>query len=185
MARDVSGVKDPASAWLMRFAGLIPVGARVLELAAGNGRNTRFMTLMGWKVTAVDVNVPPAFFPHAVEFRELDLEGADWPLAGEAFDAVIGINYLYRPHWEALWDNLAAGGVFLYETFTRGQLARFGKPRNPDHWLKEGELLTLCLGRGRIIAYEEGRTDADASFARIAVRKAGAGPDEDRLFTSR
>lgn len=185
MARDVSGLKDPASAWLMRFAGLIPVGARVLELAAGNGRNTRFMTLMGWKVTAVDVNVPPAIFPAAAEFRKVDLEGGDWPLAGEAFDAVIGINYLYRPHWEALWDNLAPGGVFLYETFTRGQLARFGKPRNPDHWLKEGELLTLCLGRGRIIAYEEGRTDADASFARIAVRKAGAGLDEDRLFTPR
>lgn len=102
----------------MRFAGLIPVGARVLELAAGNGRNTRFMTLMGWKVTAVDVNVPPAIFPAAAEFRKVDLEGVDWPLAGETFDAVIGINYLYRPHWEALWDNLAPGGVFLYETFT-------------------------------------------------------------------
>ena len=94
MARDISGLKDPASTWLMRFAGLIPVGARVLELAAGNGRNTRFMTLMGWKVTAVDVNVPPAIFPAAAEFRKVDLEGADWPLAGEAFDAVIGINYL-------------------------------------------------------------------------------------------
>ena len=185
MARDISGLKDPASAWLMRFAGLIPTGARVLELAAGNGRNTRFMTLMWWNVTAVDVNRPPAIFPAGAHFRQADLEGDEWPLAGETYDAVIGINYLYRPHWNELWANLAPGGVFLYETFTRGQLARFGKPRNPDHWLKEGELLTLCLGRGRIIAYEEGRTDADASFARIAVRKIGADSAEDRLFTPR
>ena len=185
MAKDVSSSCDPASAWLMRFAGLIEPAARVLELAAGNGRNTRFLRLMGFSVTAVDVNPPPAFFPDGVVFRAMDLEGDSWPLAGESYDAVIGINYLYRPRWEALWENLTPGGIFLYETFTQGQLARFGKPRHPDHWLKEGELLHLCLGRGRIIAYEEGRTDAMSSFARIVVRKSGGGVIEDRLFAAR
>ena len=185
MAKDVSGPHEPASAWVMRFAGLMAPGAKVLEIASGNGRNTRFLSLMGLDVWAVDVNLPPAFFPETVHFRQMDLEGASWPLAGEAYDAVVGINYLYRPRWDDLWANLAPGGVFLYETFTRGALVRFGKPRNPDHWLKEGELLELCRGRGRVIAYEEGRTDANYSFARIVLRKAGGDVAEDRLFTPR
>ena len=51
--------------------------------------------------------------------------------------------------------------------------------------LKKRELLELCRGRGRVIAYEEGRTDANYSFARIALRKAGGDVAEDRLFTPR
>ena len=127
----------------------------------------------------------PRFFRTRLSFASLIWRGPTGRLRAKRSTPSSESTTFIAPRWEALWDNLAAGGVFLYETFTRGQLARFGKPRNPDHWLKEGELLTLCLGRGRIIAYEEGRTDADASFARIAVRKAGAGPDEDRLFTPR
>lgn len=156
-----------------------------MEIAAGNGRNTRFLVLMGLKVTAVDCETPPEYFPRNAHFEAMDLEGPVWPLAGRTFDAVVGINYLYRPGWDALWENLAPGGLFLYETFTASQALRWGRPSNPAHWLKPGELLALSAGRGRLIAYEEGRTDADASFARIAVRKHGGGPTEDWLCVPR
>ena len=45
MPVDISVASDPASAWLMRFAGLIKPEGRVLEIACGNGRNTRFLKL--------------------------------------------------------------------------------------------------------------------------------------------
>lgn len=43
MPVDISVASAPASAWLMRFAGLIKPEGRVLEIACGNGRNTRFL----------------------------------------------------------------------------------------------------------------------------------------------
>ena len=49
MPVDISVASDPASAWLMRFAGLIKPEGRVLEIACGNGRNTRFLKLCGFR----------------------------------------------------------------------------------------------------------------------------------------
>lgn len=185
MPVDISVASDPASAWLMRFAGLIKPEGRVLEIACGNGRNTRFLKLCGFHVTAVDVNVPAAHFPAGVDFRQLDLEQEDWPLTGLAFDAVVGINYLWRVHWASLWNNLSEGGLFIYETFTGHQFRRVGKPRSAEHLLGPNELLNLCRTRGEVVAYEEGFTDAAMSLARIVVRKGRGEMPESRLYCPR
>jgi 2-polyprenyl-3-methyl-5-hydroxy-6-metoxy-1,4-benzoquinol methylase len=42
------------SPWVERHAGLIPAGGRVLDLACGRGRHTRFLSARGWRVVAVD-----------------------------------------------------------------------------------------------------------------------------------
>ena len=43
-----------ASPWLLRWAHLIPPGGRVVDLAAGSGRHTRWLAAQGFAVTAVD-----------------------------------------------------------------------------------------------------------------------------------
>ena len=43
-----------ASPWLLRWAHLIPPGGRVLDLAAGGGRHSRWLAGHGFAVTAVD-----------------------------------------------------------------------------------------------------------------------------------
>jgi 2-polyprenyl-3-methyl-5-hydroxy-6-metoxy-1,4-benzoquinol methylase len=45
--------QDDPSAWVARFAGLIPAG-RVLDLACGGGRHARLMAALGHAVLAVD-----------------------------------------------------------------------------------------------------------------------------------
>ena len=54
-----------------------------------------------------------------------------------------------------LIDALAPGGVLIWETFALGN-ERYGRPRNPDFLLRDGELLEAVEGRLSVVAYEAG-----------------------------
>ena len=95
MAADLTTKADLPSAWLIRFSPYLKAGTRVLEIASGNGRNTRFLAGLGCKVTAVDINPAPEPV-EGVQYIRKDLEKEDWIFEPESFDAVIGINYLWR-----------------------------------------------------------------------------------------
>ena len=143
-----------ASSWIAAWAGLVPPGVPVLDVAAGNGRHTRFFTERGHPVTAIDREVSGLAAADNVEVIAADLEnGSPWPLAGRAFGAVVVTNYLHRPLFPHLFAALQPGGVLLYETFMMGN-ERFGKPSRPEFLLNDGELLELVRGRFSVIAYE-------------------------------
>ncbi len=156
------------SPWIGRFCHLVADGARVLDLAAGGGRHGRMLLERGAEVVFVDRDTA-ALADLAGHERarviEADLETAAHPfasggaLAGLRFDAVVVVNYLYRPLLGALIDALDPGGVLFYETFARGNEV-FSRPRNPDHLLKSGELLAAVAGRMQVVAYEHGVIDA-------------------------
>ena len=150
----------PASAWVKRFVPLIRRGGRVLDLAAGSGRHTRLLLESGFAVCAVDRDIS-ALSPLAganCEVRRIDLEtGAPWPL-GTGYDGIIVTNYLHRPLLPAIAQALAAGGVFIYETFARGN-EQFGRPHNPDFLLRPGELLD-SFAMLTVIAFEQGEVSA-------------------------
>ena len=154
MHRHRSRVPSP---WITRHAGLIAAGARVLDLACGGGRHTRYLRGRGLRVTAIDIDtsgLADLAGDPLVEIVETDLERPGTaPLAGRRFDAVVVTDYLFRPLLVPLVDCLEPGGILLYETFARGN-ERFGRPRNPDFLLRRGELLALAEGRLRVIAYE-------------------------------
>lgn len=168
MAADVSTKADPASAWLIRFSPHLRPGARVLEIACGNGRNTRLLAGLGCRVTAVDINEPAERIA-GVDYRIADLENAPWSFENDTFDAVVVVNYLWRPRFEMLTGCVAPGGLFLYETFTRRQTTLGFGPKNPAHFLEDRELLALTPQNWHILAYEDGRTDNDRYIQRIAA----------------
>ncbi len=162
------------SAWIERFAHLVPAGARVLDVAAGRGRQARFFAARGARVVAVDRDIEAlaasAQVP-GVETRAADLESQPWPFAGETFDAVVVVHYLHRPLFVPMLDALAADGVFLYETFADGNEA-YGRPTNPDFLLREGELVARVGERLVVVAFEQGRIalgDGAAVVQRIAA----------------
>ena len=68
---------------------------------------------------------------------------ADWPFAGERFDAIVVAHYLHRPALPQLIAAVADDGTLLYETFARGNEA-YGRPSNPDFLLEPGELLAIA-----------------------------------------
>jgi SAM-dependent methyltransferase len=166
------------SPWIVRFAPLVPHGARVLDLAAGHGRHARFFASRGASVLAVDRDAAALSSldgVDAVQARALDLESGGWPLAGERFDAIVVVNYLHRALFPHLRAALAPDGVLLYETFAMGNEA-YGRPANPDFLLCRDELLTVASlpPALTVVAFEQGFVSG-ASRQAVVQRLAAVG----------
>jgi len=163
------------SAWVTRFAHLVAADARVLDLACGNGRHARLFAARGCRVLAVDRDAQALALlagTPGIETRCADLEAGGWPLPGERFDAIVVTNYLHRPLFAPLLAALADDGVLIYETFAQGNEA-FGRPANPDHLLRGGELIDRVAGLA-IVAFEQGVVTDDARSA-VVQRIAAVG----------
>lgn len=169
---------DPPSAWIARFASLVPPGGHVLDLACGRGRHTRYFLDRGYRVVALDIDtrgIEDLDGHPRLERIEADLEdGRAFPLAGRPFAAVVVTNYLHRPLLPALVDAIAPEGLLLYETFARGN-ERFGRPSNPAFLLAPGELLDVVRGKLRVVAYEDLTVTEPrpAAIQRICARREG------------
>ena len=142
------------SAWIERFAALVPAGAPVLDVAAGGGRHSRLFASRGHPVVAIDRDTTALGGQPGIDVVIADLEGGNpWPLGNKQFGGVVVTNYPHRPILDAIIAAVGPGGVLLYETFASGN-ERFGKPSNPDFLLRPGELLEAVRGRLRVVAYE-------------------------------
>lgn len=153
--------EERPSAWVERFAPLIPEAGTVLDLACGRGRHTRYLRGLGFQLVAVDIDISglaDLSSNERVELIEADLESGPWPLEGRLFDGIVVSNYLHRPLLPRLAESLAPRGVLLYETFARGN-ERFGRPSNPAFLLEPGELLEAFGSRLQVVAYEYGLED--------------------------
>ncbi len=160
------------SQWLVRFEPLFKRGARVLDVAAGHGRHSRFLAALGHHVTALDRDAEALAQCGAAQTLCCDLEHDDAPLAGQHFDAVLVTNYLHRPLFRAIAAWLGADGVLIYETFALGQES-FGRPQNRDFLLAPGELLR-AFSQFQVVAYEHGidrRGDTRCVERLCAVRR--------------
>ena len=122
------------STWFFWQAHFIRPGARVLDLACGEGRHSLAAAALGAAVMGVDRDSEvlatarelAAAGSLAAEFREADLD-APWPHLGE-FDAVLLFNYLDRPRMPDVVACLAPGG----------SLPGRGRPRGPRHPCRRG-----------------------------------------------
>lgn len=162
----------PPSDWVVQHAPRIPAGGRVLDLACGRGRHARLLAGQGWPVLAVDRDesaIADLSGVAGVETRLLDLEGDQWPLAGESFAGIVVANYLWRPRMTDLLALLAPGGVLIYETFMLGNEV-YGKPSSPKFLLQPGELRT-CIAQAGLqeIAFAEGYIASPKPAMRQAI----------------
>ena len=159
------------SPWVERFASLIPKGGVVLDLACGSGRHTRYLSAMGYRLLAVDIDVSRVedlSTDENIEVIEADLEAGDWPLGERHFDGIVVTNYLHRPHLPRLVESLAPGGVLIYETFAKGN-EQLGGPSNPDFLLNPAELLDAFAPRLTIMAYEHAIEDEPTPAVRQRI----------------
>jgi SAM-dependent methyltransferase len=163
---------------VVRWSHLVPSGGRVLDVACGMGRHTRWFAERNHPVSCVDRSEDAIAFIASmtkgkpIESVLADIENGPWPFAGSFFDAVVVTNYLWRPLLPVLVRSVAPGGVLIYETFAAGN-ETVGKPSRPDFLLRPGELLSACSGL-QVIAYENGFLDPPPRFVQriAAVRPA-------------
>jgi len=151
----------------------------VLDLACGDGHNGIFLASKGFSVVLADrseealsqarLNAQAA--GATAQFRQVDFEqeGGN-PLEGLLFSAVLVFRYLHRPLIPCIRKSLKQGGILMYETFTAEQ-ARFGKPKNPDHLLKAGELLSWFHDWEVIYTFEGTMGVPPKAMARLVCRK--------------
>lgn len=151
-----------ASAWVRRFAGLVPAGD-ILDVACGTGRHTRLFLERGHRVIGIDrynAGVVDLLGREDFELIEANLEAdGAFPAGERRFAGVLVTNYLHRPLFPALIAAIQPGGYLIYETFARGN-ERFGRPNNPDFLLAPDELLDAVRGRLSVVAYEHGVVSA-------------------------
>jgi len=152
----------------------------ILDLACGDGHNGIFLASKGFSVVLADrseealsqarLNAQAAGV--SVQFLQVNLEqeGVN-PLEGLTFGAVLVFRYLHRPLIPCIMKSLKQGGILMYETFTTEQ-ARFGKPKNPDHLLKAGELLSWFHDWEVIYTFEGIIGVPPKAIARLVCRKA-------------
>lgn len=176
---------DRASAWVTRFAPLLPAG-EVMDLACGAGRHSRLLAQLGHPVLAVDRNEEALALAAGpgITALQLDLEtddpAASWPFAASRFAGIVVTNYLHRPLWGSLVASLATNGMLIYETFALGN-EQFGKPSNPAFLLAHGELLEVARQYGlQVVAYEDGYVaePKPAMVQRICMIKVENQPDK-------
>ena len=129
-------------------------GAHVLDVAAGYGRNTRWLAAQGYQVEAVDIDATACIALSKlanVEALCTDLEADPWPYGADVFDAVVVCRYLHRPLFPALLASIKPGGLLIYETFMRGQ-ELLGRPQNPDFLLEPNELQQVVTPGFEVLA---------------------------------
>lgn len=167
------------SPWIARFAPLIPAGGAVLDLACGAGRHARLLAGMGYSVEAVDRDgdaLATLAGIAGINTHQADLEGGPWPYYGSGFDGIVVSRYLWRPLFPQLFSCLNEGGILIYETFMVGQ-ELYGKPSDPAHLLRVGELLELVRNRFTVLAFEQGEFppkqegDKPQMMQRLCVRR--------------
>ncbi len=152
-----------------------------LDLACGAGRDSVYLALHGWQMTAVDHLTDALHRTQQLAQQQqvqvqtllLDLESSTHALLTtnlkhRQFDLICVARYLHRPLLPLLPTLLAPGGVLLYQTFMQGA-EQFGSPRNPNYLLRPQELaqtfaeLTLMLDE---IEYLEDGRPVSAFMAR-------------------
>lgn len=166
-----------ASPWVERFGPLVVDDRPVLDVACGGGRHTRWFRARGHRVIALDRDlsgVGDLAGDPGVELVQFDLEaGVPLEVSAESCAAVVVTNYLWRPLFDELVRVLAPGGWLIYETFAEGN-ERYGRPTNPDHLLRRGELLEVARQHElEVVAYEDVLVDEPrpAAMQRIAATR--------------
>ena len=147
------------STWFVWHAHRIRPGARVLDLACGEGRHSLAAAALGARVTAIARDAIKLATARgragvsglSIDWQEQDLEG-EWPELG-VFDAVLVFNYLDRANMPRILQLVAPGGLLFMETFLEAQREAGWGPTSSAHLLRPGELgrlvapLTVLHGR--------------------------------------
>ena len=167
------GAAGNPAAWVARFAPEVAPGGSVLDLACGGGRHGRLFLGQGHSVCFLDIDLGGvadlAGRPDA-ELVQADLEHAPWPFpSARCFDAIVVVNYLWRPLFPQLIAALAPTGLLLYETFMQGH-ERIGRPTNPDYLLARDELFERIKTSCDILAFEQGWQESPTPAMRQRIR---------------
>ena len=145
-------------------------GRRVLDLAAGTGRNAIFLESRGFSVDAVDISkialdVLKSRSKDTINIIEEDLDNFT---PTKDYDLIIKCNFLNRDLIEKTKKFLNRGGIYIVETYIEDKKNE-KKEYNPDYLLKKDELLKIFKDGFEVLEY---KTFWNESYELHKMRKA-------------
>ena len=154
-----AGAPGPPAPFLVEVVHVLRPG-RVIDVAAGTGRNAAFLAARGHRVIAIDVARAALARVQATDARiacvQMDLDAPG--IRPASVDTVVVVNFLDRRLFEEVARWLRPGGILVWDTFLIDQ-REIGHPRNPSFLLARGELVERLAGEFRILAAREGAVD--------------------------
>ena len=160
------------------------LSGRVLDVAAGAGRNALFLARRGLFVEALDISFTglrmarDAARAEALTLLAAQVDLESWPLPRQRYDAIINIRYLQRSLFGPLRRALKPAGILMFETFLIDQQT-LSEHRTAAYLLQRGEL-RVAFSDFEILVYEEGlyQTSSGPSYlARMIARAPAHRPD--------
>jgi tellurite methyltransferase len=155
---------------------LFPKGGDALDVAGGLGRHAIWLAELRWKVTCVDIS-QVAFEKsqkkaeeRGVEIDFLVRDLNTWSPDRKKYDLVLVFYYLQRDLFSYLEASLKPGGLLIYKTYTADQLNYEDGPRNPQHLLKQNELLHAFPGLRTLFYHESIHEKAVAELVALKPR---------------
>jgi 2-polyprenyl-3-methyl-5-hydroxy-6-metoxy-1,4-benzoquinol methylase len=166
-----------------RYAKLA-TGKKVLDIACGMGRNSKFLASNGFEVDALDIS------PIAIEnlkntknIRAVEVDFDTYNLKENSYDLIVCTYFLKRSLFPQIEKALKEDGVFIFETFIHHP-DNTKAPSNRSFLLEEGELEVTFDDRYEILHLREfmdegicGEKSMKASM--VAKKKRGGMTDED------
>jgi len=150
-------------------------GKRALDIACGEGRNSVFLALNGYEVTALDISdvglakaarqaEENAF---VIDFQQVDLDSYQFT---EKFDLIIIFNFLLRDLIPEAVQALSAGGLLIIDTLMESPQL-LDTHNSPAYFLRRGELYRIFAELPGTILFHEELPEDQMPTARILFRK--------------
>jgi SAM-dependent methyltransferase len=169
---------DQPSDFLVSCAAELPAKGLALDLASGEGRNSIFLSELGFEVIALDISeralakLRDAASRAGAPISPAVVDLQNYPLPDNRFDAVVVFNYLNRELAGSIARSLKPGGLLIYETLTIDYL-KWNPDFNPRYLLARGELSEM-FPTLRLLKYRESDVIAGKhrrSVASLLARK--------------
>jgi 2-polyprenyl-3-methyl-5-hydroxy-6-metoxy-1,4-benzoquinol methylase len=157
---------------------LFPKG-RVLDIAAGEGRNSVFFAKHGFRVDAVDISeeglkkAAKLAQDEGVDIKIIKTNLTNYFIEREVYDVIANFYYLQRDLIPKMKNGLKKGGAVIFETYILDQQSLPDGPKNHDYLLGHNELLSVFSDL-RVIFYREGifmKKDRKKAIASIIAIK--------------
>ena len=95
-------------------------GHRALDIACGNGRNSKFLAQNGFEVDSVDISeVALSLFSHLPNINTFEADLATFRPQTNNYDVILNFYFLNRELFPSILNALKPSGIFLLETFIK------------------------------------------------------------------
>ena len=152
--------KEP-NPFLKKHIHLLPKG-KILDMAAGEGRNAVFLAQNGFEVDAVDISekglkkARKLAREKGVKINTFLVDLDQHPIGKERYDLIVNFYFLRRRLIPRIKKGLKKGGKVIFETYLlEHRKLGTGGPKQAKYFLKPNELLGLFKDF-RILFYREG-----------------------------